>query len=223
MKLIYILLFLIVSTISIARSSVSFDTMGNITAPDSELLILGKKANKKGHTEDANKNFKKAAELGNEQAKVFLANHYINAKNYPNALAWLKLIEPNLIKNNATISQAIDTLSDAMTQQEQNTSQILHDQLKSTYGQSAAQQNRLNWRDQLQFTGTRIRGQIPSQLTVLPVENGMLGTNAITITGHEIRSQLDQYVNAYEHQLQKGQVTLAPIEISEHSETNGSK
>ncbi len=214
MKLIYTGLLLIATSLTFARSSASFDAMGNITTPDSKHLILGKKANEKGRTEHANKRFKKAALLGNEHAKILLANNYIKEQDYSTALVWLKLIDPNQLNAHGQINQAIRSLNLSLTSEQRQTSQLLLDQLQQNYNQSAAQKNRQNWRNQLQFTGTRLRGQVPHHLTVYPIENGLIGFNTITITDHEIRSQLDQYVNAYDHKLHKSQVTLAPIELN---------
>ncbi len=214
MKLIYIWLLFIATSISFAQSSVSFDNMGNINTPDSKYLTLGHKANQKGRTEQANKHFKKAAQLGNEEAKILLANNYIKAEDYSTALSWLKLIEANQLKANTQINQAIQTLNQLLSNEQLQSSQLLQDQLQQNYSQSATEKNRQKWRDQLQFTGTRVRGQVPHHLTVYPIENGVIGLTTITIRDHQIRSQLNQYVKEYDHKPYQGQVTLAPIEIN---------
>lgn len=220
MKFIFALVFMVISHTGSAKTHVSFDQMGNMIAPDHKLLMLGKKANKKGHFADANEMFKKAALFGNEQAKVLLANNFINSQNYSSALAWLKLIELKHIENPETITQAIQSLKQILEPQQITASQALFKQLQATYNSQSAQQYRQVWRNKLQFTGTRIRGQVPSQLTVLPVENGTLGINTITITGHEIRAQLNQFVNQYAFDIPMGKVILEPIVSLESNDTH---
>ncbi len=123
MKLTYLLSLLIITSVSHARSSVSFDRMGNMLSPDTKIIRLGQKANKKGNIEYANKQFQKAAQYGNEEAKILLVNNFIKTQDFTTALAWLKLIDTKQINDPDTVTQSIKTLKRTLTN---NYKQVRH-------------------------------------------------------------------------------------------------
>ncbi len=87
----------------------------------------------------------------------------------------------------------------------------MYEKLRPIFNQQAALAHRQQWRDNLVFSGTRIPGKVPDLLTVLPVENGTIDTQPITVPGHKIRVQLDAYVEKNKVNSQVVAVAWLPI------------
>ncbi len=196
-----------------ADSRLHFNKMGDIVKPDFEHIRLGLIDSKKGKDESALKRFKAAARFGNYYAITLISVNHINNKDFINALAWLELIDLNRSEQNELISDTLTLLEKKLSPEEIKQAKQINQELRPVYGHEAAFKYREKWKKRLQFTGTKIRGKVPDNLTiVLEAQGSIDGTSSISVTGHEIRAQLDQFVYEYDFDIPIGQVILEPIE-----------
>ncbi|WP_099018252.1 hypothetical protein [Marinicella litoralis] len=188
--------------------------MGDIVKPDFEHIRLGLEDSKKGKDESALKRFKAAARYGNYYAITLISVNYINQKDFVNALAWLKLIDLSRSEQKDLISDTMNLLAKKLSPQQSANANQIHQELVATYGHEAALAYRESWKNRLQFTGSKIRGRVPDNLTIVLEADGSIDrTASISVTGHEIKAQLDQFVYEYSFDIPLGQVILEPVEM----------
>lgn len=204
------ILLLLVATTTLAESSVSFDRTGQMHLPDRLLLQKANQAAKDSRPDEVAEWLLKAARYGSDQAKAALALHHIDRGEVENGLAWLMLLAEHNPKT-TNWQHIIEPLEQQLGADELTTAQLKTTQLTQAYGPVAALQHRQDWRQNLRFTGSRIAGHIPNNLTVIPVEDGRPGTLTINLTGQQIRQQLDAFVNAYQNDNQVKKQTLMAL------------
>jgi hypothetical protein len=81
-------------------------------------------------------------------------------------------------------------------------------ELRETYGHYPTLLRREAWKKSLKFTGTHIKGYIPPFLTI-NLNSGM------TVSGHEVRRQVDNFIYEYDFEFSQGDVSLKELEIIE--------
>ncbi|MCX7552288.1 hypothetical protein OS175_00230 [Marinicella sp. S1101] len=219
-----LLLLLFVAITTLAESSVSFDRTGQLRLPDAELLNKARHAHQDNRPDEALGYLLQAARFGSNQAKASVAQHLLEDQTkehdqWLDALAWLLLLQQeNTGYDPATCHRIIDSLKQKLSSEELAAAEQKTTLLHHTYGAAAALQYRQDWRQNLRFTGSRIAGYIPNNLTVIPVEDGRPGTLTINLTGQQIRQQLDAFVNTYpNHNQVKKQTMMALMKLSQTS------
>lgn len=215
MKYIFFTLLLSFS-LSLTASRLHFNKHGDIVKPDFEQVRLGLKDSEKGKVDSAMAHYKKAARFGNYYAMTLIAVEYIKQKDYVQAKAWLNLIDLNRTQQRDLISDTLNLLERKLTADQMAESAKTHQELLQKYSHEATFDYRESWRNGLQFTGTKTRGKVPQYLTiVLEAEGNIEKTSKVSVTGHEIRSQLEHYVHEYDFDVPFGEVNLPPVEMIE--------
>ncbi len=213
----FALILLLSFSVTHATSRLHFNKQGDIVKPDFEQVRLGLKDSKNGHLDSAMAHYKKAARFGNYYAMTLIAVEYIKQKDYVHAKAWLDLIDLNRTQQRDVITDTLNLLEQKLTSAELFESTKIHQNLLQKYSHEATFEYRESWREGLQFTGTKTRGRIPQNLTiVLEAEGNIEKTSKMTVTGHEIRAQLEKYVHEYDFDVPFGEVRLPPVEIIEN-------
>jgi len=208
MKLILFLSLTTLFGLSHAEYGLHFNDSGQIIKPDQYYLAQGLKDDKDGFKKDALKHFKKAAEFGNQYAMSLIALYHMQDKDYVSALAWFKLLDLDQIPNSDFLKAIMSNLTKISEPQQIKAAETLKSELKETYGHYPTLLRREDWKKSLQFTGTHIKGYIPPFLTIR-LNSGM------TVSGHNVRQQVDNFIYDYEFEFGQGNVTLDEIELIE--------
>ncbi|MCX7553520.1 hypothetical protein OS175_06485 [Marinicella sp. S1101] len=211
-KKVITLLMLIIAFNTFAREfGLHFDDQGQIIKPDQEYLWRGLDDEKDGARNSAMKNFKLASEFGNYHAMSLVAYYYMQDKNYPLAHAWFKLIDFDKIPNRELLDNVVKNLQEIMSKDELSRAEALHNELIETYGSYPTLSRRMDWKKNLKFTGTNIKGYIPPFLR-FQLNSG------IQVTSNDLISQMDEFIFDYEFTVGTGRVTLDEIEVIEIEE-----
>ncbi|MCW8869714.1 MAG: hypothetical protein OQK49_03340 [Proteobacteria bacterium] len=195
-----------------AKYGLHFDDNGQIIKPDQYYLAKGIKDDQDGFKQSALKHFKQAAEFGNQYAMSLIALYHMQDKDYVSALAWFKLLDLDQIPNSDFLKAIMNNLTKVSESNQIEAAETLKSELKETYGQYPTLLRREQWKNNLQFTGTRIKGYIPPFLTI-QLNSGM------TVTGFDVRRQVDDFIYEYEFEVGQGNVSLEDIELIETEET----
>ncbi len=212
MRLIVYFFLFVLSGLSWAEYGLHFDDSGNIIKPDQYYLARGLKDDNDGFKKSALKHFKKSAEFGNQYAMSLIALYHMQDKDYVSALAWFKLLDLNQIPNSDFLRAIMNNLTKVSEPEQIQAAETLKSELKETYGHYTTLLRREQWKNNLQFTGTRIKGYIPPFLTI-QLNSGM------TVTGFDVRRQVDNFIYEYEFEVGQGNVSLEDIELIETEET----
>lgn len=212
MRLIVYFFLFVLSGLSWAEYGLHFDDSGNIIKPDQYYLARGLKDDNDGFKKSALKHFKKSAEFGNQYAMSLIALYHMQDKDYVSALAWFKLLDLNQIPNSDFLRAIMNNLTKVSEPEQIQAAETLKSELKETYGHYPTLLRREQWKNNLQFTGTRIKGYIPPFLTI-QLNSGM------TVTGFDVRRQVDNFIYEYEFEVGQGNVSLEDIELIETEET----
>ena len=207
-----LVIFLIVSSVSAKDFGLHFDDTGKIIKPDQEFLWRGMDDEKDGFRNSAFKNFKRAAEFGNYYAMSLVALYLMQDKDYQSAHAWFKLIDLGKIPNREYMEEIVNNLETMMSPDELKQAEALYAELSETYGSYPTLLRRAEWKNNLKFTGTHIKGYIPPFLRI-QLNSGM------EINGHNLNKQVDNFIYNYEFDFGVGEVTLDEIEVIEDGET----
>jgi hypothetical protein len=194
-----------------AEYGLHFDDSGQIIKPDQYHLAKGLKDDKDGFRDSALKHFTQAAEFGNQYAMSLIALYHMQDKDYVSALAWFKLLDLKQIPNSDFLNAIMSNLIKISQPEEIKAAEKLKTQLSETYGHYPTLLRREAWKNSLKFTGTHIKGYIPPFLTI-QLNSGM------TVTGHEVRRQVDNFIYDYDFSFGQGHVTLDDIEIIDSEE-----
>ncbi|KAA3639089.1 MAG: hypothetical protein DWP95_11200 [Proteobacteria bacterium] len=211
MKFLFAICFLVLSGMAIAEYGLHFDDSGNIIKPDQYYLAKGIKDDKDGFKNDALKNFKKAAEFGNQYAMSLIALYHMQDKDYVAALAWFNMLDLKKIPNSDFLKAIITNLEKISEPEQIQAAGAMKADLSETYGHYPTLLRREAWKKSLKFTGTHIKGYIPPFLTI-QLNSGMV------VTGHNVRRQVDNFIYEYEFDFGQGNVTLEDIELIEAEE-----
>lgn len=206
MKILWITCLLILQGVAIAEYGLHFDDSGNIIKPDQYYLAKGIKDDKDGFKKSAQKHFLKAAEYGNQYAMSLIALYHMQDENYVASMAWFKLLDLKQIPNSDFLKAIMSNLEKVSGPEQIKAVETLKDKLKETYGNYPTLLKREAWKNNLKFTGTRIKGHIPLFLTI-QLNSGMV------VTGHEVRRQVDNFIYEYQFDFGQGNVTLDDIEL----------
>lgn len=207
-----LVLFALAFTASAKKYGLHFDDHGNIISPDKEFLARGLDDEKDGFRDVALKNFKLSAEYGNHLAMSLVGLYHMQDKNYVEAWAWYDLVNAEKLPNSAMLKDLKSHLVNLMSPKQLKEAKKVREKLSAKYGSYAALMRREAWkndtRNGMTFTGSHIRGHIPNMLTV-KLNSGM------SVSGFEIRKQIDEYIYEYEYDYGKGDVNLKDVEIIE--------
>lgn len=205
------------SSITTAKEyGLHFDDTGKIIKPDQHYLWLGVKDEKAGFRDSAFKNFKLAAEYGNYHAMSLVALYFLQDKDYKSAHAWFKLIDLGKIPNREYMETMVKNLEIMLSPEALKTSNKDRAELSETYGSYPAMLRREEWRSRLKFTGTHIRGYIPPFLRI-NLNSG------VSISGANVKKQVENFVYNYEFDFGVGEVVLDEIELIEYDEPEEEK
>lgn len=212
-KSIYVLLILIVSFNATAKAKfgLHFDDQGKIIKPDQEFLWRGFDDERAGARNSAMKNFMLASEFGNYHAMSLVGFYHMQDKQYPLAHAWFRLVDLEKIPNKAYLEEMVNNLEQVMSESEQQKADELYKELIETYGSYPTMNRRMEWKKNLKFTGTHIKGYIPPFLRI-QLNSG------IQITGNNLKKQVDDFIFDYEFSFGTGKVTLDEIKVVETTE-----
>lgn len=211
MKLSLLFCLLIVSGLSHAEYGLHFNDSGQIIKPDQYYLAKGLKDDRDGFKKAALKHFKRAAEFGNQYAMSLIALYHMQDKNYVSALAWFKLLDLDQIPNSDFLQAIMSNLTKISEPDDLQAAEDLKAELKETYGHYPTLLRREAWKKSLRFTGTHLKGYIPPFLTI-QLNSGM------TITGHDVRRQVDNFIYEYDFEFSQGDVSLKELEIIDSDE-----
>lgn len=200
-----------ISTVGAKKFGLHFDDKGKIIKPDQEYFARGLDDEKDGFRKSALKNFKRSAEYGNHLAVSLIGLYNMQDENYIEALAWYQIVETEKFENGAMIEDMISKLELIMKPEEIKKAEELKSELNETYGAYATLAKRESWKSNLKFTGTNIKGYIPPFLRI-ELNSGM------TVTGSNLKKQVDDFIFNYEFNVPNGEVTLDEIEIIETEE-----
>lgn len=206
MKLILFISLTTLFSLSHAEYGLHFNDNGQIIKPDQYYLAKGLKDDKDGFKQSALKHFKQSAEYGNQYAMSLIALYHMQDKDYVSAMAWFKLLDLDQIPNSDFLSAIMSNLEKVSQAKDIKEAKELKSKLSETYGHYPTLLRREAWKKSLKFTGTRIKGYIPPFLTI-QLNSGM------TVTGHDVRRQVDNFIYEYEFEFGQGNVTLDDIEI----------
>ncbi len=213
-KLMLILLVLAATSQAKLNYGLHFDDEGNIIRPDQELLAQGLDDEKAGFKKSAMKNFIKSAEFGNYHAMSLVGLYHLQDEDYIKAHAWFNLIDLAQIPNRPYIEKIITNLEIVLKPKQLDKAKKLKAKLAETYGTYPTLLRREEWKKNLKFTGTHIKGYIPASL------NFRLNSGR-TITAFDVREQVNDFIYEYEFDVGQGNVTLEEIEVVDiDSETN---
>lgn len=187
-----------------------FDEQGNIIRPDEVFLGRGVKDDKAGYKASAMKNFKISASYGNAYAKYFLGLLYLQQNDYISGHAWLSLLDKEF-KGADKVNRLLPKVTANLSPEQAQKAKGLLAELKENYGEYAALLKREKWRKSHKYTGTHIRGHIPN---FLKIEVG----NGVTVTGTELKKQIETFVYEYEYQFRLGDVKLQETEYIDEDE-----
>ncbi|WP_223788401.1 hypothetical protein [Marinicella meishanensis] len=208
----FTLLLLFVATVGMAKDyGLHFDDRGNIIKPDQHYLWKGIDDEKDGFRQSAFKNFKKAAEFGNFHAMSLVALYYMQDQDYLQAHAWFNLIDLAKIPNRAYIEEIVGNLEQIMSKDQLKNAQEMKGTLAETYGAYPTLLRREEWKKNMKFTGTHIKGYIPNFLRI------QLNSGAV-VTGSDLKEQMEKFIYEYEFSFGQGEVTLDEIELIEVDE-----
>lgn len=208
MRLIVYFFLFALSGLSWAEYGLHFDDSGNIIKPDQYYLARGLKDDNDGFKKSALKHFKKSAEFGNQYAMSLIALYHMQDKDYVSAMAWFNLLDLEKIPNSDFLRTMMNNLEKVSSPEDIEAAHELKSTLRETYGHYPTLLRRENWKKSLEFTGTRIKGYIPPFLTI-QLNSGM------TVTGQEVRRQVDNFIYEYEFSFGQGNVNLKEIELIE--------
>lgn len=211
MRKITFIALLVFTGLACADYGLHFDDTGKIIKPDQEYLWRGIDDEKDGFRNSAFKNFKRAAEFGNYHAMSLVALYYMQDKDYMSAHAWFKLIDLGKIPNRAYVEEIVANLETLMTSKKLKKAEELKAELSETYGSYPTMLRREEWKNNLRFTGTHLKGHIPPFLRI-QLNSGMV------VTGHSVKEQVEQFIYEYEFDFGQGEVTLDEIELIEEGE-----
>lgn len=201
-----------IATATLAKDyGLHFDDRGNIIKPDQHYLWKGMDDEKDGFRQAAFKNFKKAAEFGNFHAMSLVALYHMQDQDYLAAHAWFNLIDLSKIPNRAYIEDIVKNLELLMSPEQLKKAQNMKDSLAETYGAYPTLLRREEWKNNMKFTGTHLKGHIPNFLRI------QLNSGAV-VTGSDLKEQMEQFIYEYEFSLGQGEVTLDEIELIEVDE-----
>ncbi len=199
-------------SVSHAEYGLHFDDSGQLIKPDQYYLAKGLKDDKDGFRQSALKHFTRAAEYGNQYAMSLIALYHMQDKDYVSALAWFKLLDMKQIPNSDFLKAIMSNLTKISQPEQLKAAEELKAQLSETYGHYPTLLRREAWKKSLKFTGTHIKGYIPPFLTI-QLNSGM------TVTGQEVRQQVDNFIYDYDFSFGQGNVKLDDIEIIDVEET----
>jgi hypothetical protein len=202
----------IASSVSAKEYGLHFDDAGKIIKPDQEYMWRGMDDEKDGFRDSAFKNFKLAAEYGNYHAMSLVALYLMQDKDYKSAHAWFKLIDLGKIPNREYMEGIVKNLEVMMTPDELKKAEELKSELAETYGSYPAMLRRAEWKNNLQFGGTHIKGYIPPFLRI-QLNSGM------EISGQTLKKQVDNFIYNYEFDFGVGEVTLDEIELIDEGDS----
>lgn len=183
-----------------------FDDDGQIIRPDQYYLAEGLDDDKDGFKEEAKTNFMKSAEYGNYVAMTMLGFYHMQNKELVQALAWFQLIDPDKVPNSQQIKDLAGNISSVLTPAEQKEADNMKAKLAETYGAYPTMVKREAWKKGLKFTGTNIKGYIPPFLRI-ELNSGM------TVTGHDVREQVNSFIYEYEFGVPSGEVIMDEVEL----------
>ncbi len=206
-----LIILFIASSVSAKDFGLHFDDSGNIIKPDQEFMWRGMDDEKDGFRNSAFKNFKRAAEFGNYHAMSLVALYLMQDKDYQSAHAWFKLIDLGKIPNREYMEEIVGNLEVMMSPQELQQADDMKSELAETYGSYPTMLRRAEWKNNLKFTGTHIKGYIPPFLRI-QLNSGM------EITGQNLKKQVETFIYDYEFNFGVGEVTLDEIELIEEDE-----
>ena len=190
-----------------------FDDNGQIIKPDQALLAQGLDDEKDGFRNSALKNFKQSAEYGNHLAMSLVGFYLMQDKDYVNSLAWYKLVDLSAMPNRAYIEKLIQDLELYLSPQELTKANQIKSELAETYGKHPTLLRREQWKNNLQFTGTHLKGHIPSFLQI-QLNSGLV------VTGQDVKRQVEDFIYNYEFNLGLGEVTLDDVEVIEANDVD---
>ncbi|WP_154224487.1 hypothetical protein [Marinicella rhabdoformis] len=210
MKKLFILLLMVFNGSVLAgtpgiKFGLHFDEKGRIIRPDEVFLGRGLSDEKAGFKDQAMKNFKESATYGNAYAKYFLGLLYLQKKDYLNGHAWLSLLDGEF-KGADKVNSLLPRVKANLDEKQLQLAEEKLAELRETYGEYAALMKREKWRKSHKYTGTHIKGHIPNNLRI---EVG----NGVSVTGHNIRKQIETFVYEYEYQFRIGEVKLKETEF----------
>lgn len=209
--LITMLLLMAALTVTAKEFGLHFDDQGQIIKPDQEFLWRGLDDEKAGARDSAMRNFMLASEFGNYHAMSLVAFYHMQDKNYRQAHAWFNLIDFEKIPNKAMLEEVVGNLEKAMSKAELDEAETLRKELVETYGSYPTLSRRMDWKKNLKFTGTNIKGYIPPFLRI-QLNSGM------QVTGNNLIKQVDEFIFDYEFTVGTGRVTLDEVEVIEVEE-----
>lgn len=218
MKKIFLLLLLVLNGSVFSgtpgiKFGLHFDEKGRIIRPDEVFLGRGLSDEKAGFKDQAMKNFKESATYGNAYAKYFLGLLYLQKNDYLNGFAWLSLLDGEF-KGADKVNSLLPRVKANLSEEQLKRADSMIEELKETYGEYAGLMKREKWRKSHKYTGTHIKGHIPPFLTI-DVGNG------VTVSGQNIRKQIETFVYEYEYQFRLGEVNLKETEfIDDAKETD---
>ncbi|MFC3193477.1 hypothetical protein ACFODZ_04370 [Marinicella sediminis] len=212
----FILLLLILASAVRAEYGLHFDDNGQIIRPDEYYFAQGVEDREDGFAEAAHSQFLKSAAYGNQLAMSMVGFYHLNNKDLVKAVAWFQLVNPGQVDNSQQITDLIDNISAVLTAEELAMAKKLRAQLAETYGPLPTLVKRESWKKSLKFTGTSLKGYIPPFLRI-ELNSG------ISVTGSNLRNQIDGFIYEYEFGVPEGKVTLDDIEIPEQQKETDSK
>ena len=214
-KNILLTLILFNSLASAGEYGLHFDDRGNIVRPDQAFLAKGIDDEKDGFRNSALKNFKKSAEYGNFLAMSLVGLYLMQDKDYVASHAWYRLVDLDKIPNGAYIAEMINNLEQIMSPKELKKANKLKSELAETYGTYPTLLRREQWKNNLQFTGTRIKGYIPPFLQI-QLNSGLI------VTGSDVKRQVENFTYNYEFDVGVGEVILEDVEMVEKKQAGES-
>ncbi len=203
---------LLITSLAFADYGLHFDDKGQIIKPDQHYLWLGIDDERDGFRDSAFKNFKRSAAFGNYHAMSLVALYYMQDKDYLSAYAWFKLIDLGKIPNAAYLEEIIGNIETVLSKDELKQADDMRYDLSETYGSYPTMLKREEWKNNMKFTGTHIKGYIPPFLKI-ELNSGYV------VTGRDLKEQVEKFIYEYEFSFGQGEVTLDEIEIIEVDET----
>ena len=215
------MLLLVLMALAVSAKELRFDEMGRMLAPDVTYLEQGIDSQGRGHNNDAMRYFKQSARFGNPYAQSAIAFMHMQNEDYLSALAWFKLVDLKMIDKDQLILDLIDELTTHVSSDQQLKLQTLSDELTAQYGKQAALEYRQEWKNNIAFGGSKIKGNIPGRVKIYPagrIEQRGFGeaeifVSSTYVTGEMVRLQLKEFIYDYELKFTQGKVSLKDVEF----------